>query len=134
MCLCARPLFPKGFTNEVQIIATVMSIDPEIDPDIVAMIGASAALQLSGIPFLGPIGAARILRNTLTKRLTIRGFIVHDFPPGDFLTDVSGWLRDGRISYREDIRDGLEQAPEAFIGLLEGENFGKLAIRASPEP
>ncbi len=55
-----RPLFPKGFTHEVQIIATVMSVDPEIDPDIVAMIGASAALQLSGIPFDGPIGAARV--------------------------------------------------------------------------
>ncbi|MDH3639936.1 MAG: polyribonucleotide nucleotidyltransferase, partial [Gammaproteobacteria bacterium] len=55
-----RPLFPQGFTNEVQIIATVMSIDPEIDPDIVAMNGASAALQLSGIPFQGPIGAARV--------------------------------------------------------------------------
>ncbi len=55
-----RPLFPKGFTNEVQIIATVMSVDPEIDPDIVAMIGASAALQISGVPFNGPIGAARV--------------------------------------------------------------------------
>ena len=55
-----RPLFPKGFTNEVQIIATVMSVDPEIDPDIVAMIGASAALQVSGVPFNGPIGAARV--------------------------------------------------------------------------
>ncbi len=55
-----RPLFPKGFTNEVQVIATTMSIDPDIDPDIVAMIGTSAALALSGIPFKGPIGAARI--------------------------------------------------------------------------
>ncbi len=55
-----RPLFPKGFANEVQIIVTVMSIDPEIDPDIVAMIGASAALQVSGVPFNGPIGAARV--------------------------------------------------------------------------
>lgn len=55
-----RPLFPEGFLNEVQIIATVMSIDPEIDPDIVAMIGTSAALMLSGIPFRGPIGAARV--------------------------------------------------------------------------
>ncbi len=55
-----RPLFPKGFANEVQIIATVMSVDPEIDPDIVALIGASAALQLSGVPFNGPIGAARV--------------------------------------------------------------------------
>ena len=55
-----RPLFPEGFTNEVQIIATVISVDPDIDPDIVSMIGASAALKLSGAPFNGPIGAARI--------------------------------------------------------------------------
>jgi len=55
-----RPLFPKGFTNEVQVIATVMSVNPDIDPDIVAMIGTSAALSISGIPFKGPIGAARV--------------------------------------------------------------------------
>jgi polyribonucleotide nucleotidyltransferase len=55
-----RPLFPDGFTNEVQIIATVLSLDPEIDPDVISMIGASAALTLSGVPFNGPIGAARI--------------------------------------------------------------------------
>ncbi|MDA8360516.1 MAG: polyribonucleotide nucleotidyltransferase [Gammaproteobacteria bacterium] len=55
-----RPLFPKGFTNEVQIIATVMSLDPDIDPDIISMIGASAALSLSGMPFRGPLGAARV--------------------------------------------------------------------------
>ena len=55
-----RPLFPDGFTNEVQIVATVLSLDPEIDPDIISMIGASAALTLSGVPFNGPIGAARI--------------------------------------------------------------------------
>ena len=55
-----RPLFPDGFTNEVQIVATVLSLEPEIDPDIVAMIGASAALALSGVPFAGPIGAARV--------------------------------------------------------------------------
>ena len=55
-----RPLFPAGFMNEVQIIATVLSIDPEINADIVAMIGASAALEISGLPFQGPIGAARV--------------------------------------------------------------------------
>ena len=55
-----RPLFPDGFYNEVQVIATVMSVDPEIDPDIPAMIGASAALMLSGVPFNGPIGACRV--------------------------------------------------------------------------
>ncbi|MGF1606837.1 MAG: polyribonucleotide nucleotidyltransferase [Rhodothalassiaceae bacterium] len=55
-----RPLFPEGFKNEVQVICTVLSHDLENDPDIVAMIGASAALTLSGIPFFGPIGAARV--------------------------------------------------------------------------
>ena len=55
-----RPLFPEGFRNEVQVIATVLSHDLENDPDIVAMVGCSAALTLSGIPFLGPIAAARV--------------------------------------------------------------------------
>src|SRR5437764_3164688 len=55
-----RPLFPAGFRNEVQVIATVLSHDLENDPDIVSMIGCSAALTLSGIPFFGPVGAARI--------------------------------------------------------------------------
>ena len=55
-----RPLFPDGFYNEVQVVATVMSLNPEIDADIPAMIGASAALSISGIPFNGPIGAARV--------------------------------------------------------------------------
>ena len=55
-----RPLFPEGFLNEVQVVCTVVSLDPECDPDIVAMIGVSAALALSGVPFNGPIGAARV--------------------------------------------------------------------------
>ena len=55
-----RPLFPEGFTREVQIICTVMSLDPAVDPDIPALIRASAALSISGLPFMGPIGAARV--------------------------------------------------------------------------
>jgi polyribonucleotide nucleotidyltransferase len=55
-----RPLFPDGFNNEVQVIATVMSLDPEINPDIPSLIGASAALAVSGLPFNGPLGAARV--------------------------------------------------------------------------
>ncbi len=55
-----RPLFPEGFYNEVQVVATVLAHDMENDPDIVAMIGCSAALTISGIPFMGPIGAARV--------------------------------------------------------------------------
>ncbi len=55
-----RPLFPNGFKNEVQVIITVVSVDPQIEPDIVSMIGTSAALAISGIPFSGPLGAARV--------------------------------------------------------------------------
>ena len=55
-----RPLFPKGFMNEVQVICTVISLDPNVDPDIPALLGASAALSISGLPFEGPIGAARV--------------------------------------------------------------------------
>ena len=73
-----RPLFPEGLYNDVQIVATVLSVDPEIDPDIPAMIGASAAVSLAGLPFNGPIGAARvgyadgqyILNPTKTQLLT----------------------------------------------------------------
>jgi polyribonucleotide nucleotidyltransferase len=72
-----RPLFPDGFYNEVQVVATVLSVDPDLDPDIAALLGASAALTLSGVPFNGPIGAARVgwkdgqyLLNPTAKQLT----------------------------------------------------------------
>ncbi len=55
-----RPLFPKGFTHEIQVIATVMSIDPKIDPDVIAMLGASAAIQISGVPFNGVLAGTRV--------------------------------------------------------------------------
>ena len=55
-----RPLFPEGFINEVQVVANVLSVNPEIDPDIPSLLGASAALAISGMPFMGPIGAARV--------------------------------------------------------------------------
>ena len=55
-----RPLFPKGFKDKVQVIATVLSVNPEVEPDIPALLGASAALSISGIPFNGPLGAARV--------------------------------------------------------------------------
>ncbi|MGH8283861.1 MAG: polyribonucleotide nucleotidyltransferase, partial [Gammaproteobacteria bacterium] len=55
-----RPLFPKSFYNEVQVVATVVSVNPDVDPDVPALLGASAALAISGMPFMGPIGAARV--------------------------------------------------------------------------
>ncbi|HET8994476.1 MAG TPA: NADP-dependent oxidoreductase [Rhodococcus sp. (in: high G+C Gram-positive bacteria)] len=72
----------------------------------------------------------------LVKSLTIRGFIQSEFVSEmyrDFLRDASGWVRSGKLKYREDIVDGLENAPEAFIGLLEGKNFGKLLVQVAPE-
>ena len=76
-----------------------------------------------------------LMRSILTKRLTIRGFVVFDFASQqpDFLAEVGPLVRDGRIKYREDIVDGLENAPIALIGLLRGENFGKVIVRVSPE-
>jgi len=55
-----RPLFPEGFVNDVQVVASVLSVNSEVDPDIASLLGASAALAISGMPFLGPIGAARV--------------------------------------------------------------------------
>jgi NADPH-dependent curcumin reductase CurA len=79
----------------------------------------------------GPNRVPQLFRAVLTKRLTIRGFIVTDFAAkyADFLRDVSTWMKEGRIKYREDVVEGLENAPEAFMGLLKGKNFGKLLVR-----
>jgi NADPH-dependent curcumin reductase CurA len=83
----------------------------------------------------GPDRMPLLMRNILTKRLTLRGFIVRDFAAhaGEFERDVGSWLREGKIKYREDVVDGLEKAPEAFIGLLKGRNFGKLLVRVNKD-
>jgi hypothetical protein len=76
------------------------------------------------------------LRPLLFNRALIKGFIVSDHMTrmGDFVKDCGGWLRDGRLKYREDVVVGLEKAPEAFIGLLQGQNFGKLLVRVGEDP
>ena len=81
----------------------------------------------------GPVLLPHLMRAILTKRLTIRGFIVSDFIGryGDFMHDVSTWVDDGRIKYREDVVEGLKNAPRALIGLLRSENFGKLLVRVT---
>jgi NADPH-dependent curcumin reductase CurA len=81
----------------------------------------------------GALPTSAVLRAVLTKRLTLRGYIVTDFAArqDDFLRDVSAWLREGRVKYREDVVEGIEQAPRALIGLLGGENFGKLWVRVA---
>ncbi len=71
--------------------------------------------------------------SVLRKRLLLRGFIVWDFSAkqADFLRDASAWIRERRLKYREDIVEGLENAPAAFLGLLQGKNFGKLLVKVA---
>ncbi len=79
---------------------------------------------------------ASLMRQILTDRLLIQGFIVTDRWDrfGDFIKEVGGYIRSGELKYREDIVDGLENAPKTFIGLLKGENFGKQLIRVGEDP
>lgn len=84
----------------------------------------------------GPDRLSLLTRTILTKRLTLRGFIIfddygHRYP--EFARDMSAWLASGQVKYREHLVEGLENAPQAFIGLLQGENFGKLVIRVGPD-
>ena len=76
-----------------------------------------------------------MMRAVLTKRLTIRGFIVSDFAARqpDFLRDMSTWVREGKVKYKEFVTEGLDSAPAAFMGLLKGANFGKQLVRVGPD-
>jgi len=84
----------------------------------------------------GPDRLPVLMLNILTKRLTFRGFIVGDFASQfpQFLADMVPWIKEGKVKYKEDITDGLENAPRELIGLLRGENFGKKIIRVGAEP
>jgi hypothetical protein len=99
---------------------------------ICGLIAHSNATELPAGPNLVPM----VMRAVLTKRIRMQGMIVWDFADqeAEFLEHMSQWIRDGRVRYREDIVDGLENAPRAFQGLLQGKNFGKLMIRVSPDP
>jgi len=84
-------------------------------------------------PLQGTNWVPTLMRGVLTKRLTVRGFIVSDFYPrfNEFATEVVGWVKSSRLKYREDIIEGLENAPRGLIGLLRGENFGKRLVRVA---
>ena len=92
----------------------------------VAMCGAIAHYNATELP-PGPSAIAMVI----TKRLTLRGFIITDHQDRlpDMIAEVGGWLRDGKLSYRETVVEGLEHAPDAFIDLLRGGNTGKMIIR-----
>jgi len=98
----------------------------------VPVCGLAANYNATSLPE-GPDRSPSLMRAILTKRLRIQGFIVYDFAQQteDFLRDVGGWIREGKLKYREDIVEGLENAPQAFIGLLKGANFGKLLVKVS---
>jgi NADPH-dependent curcumin reductase len=84
-------------------------------------------------PFDGPDRVPILMRDVLTKSLTIRGFIQREFHAQRpaFYREMAQWIAEGRVKYQEDIVDGLESAPKAFIGMLEGRNFGKLIVQVS---
>ena len=77
-----------------------------------------------------------LMRTVLTRRLRIEGFIVYDHAhlEPDFRREIGAWVRSGRLKYKEDVVQGLENAPAALIGLLKGGNFGKQLVAVSPDP
>ncbi len=81
----------------------------------------------------GPDHLPLLMRSALVKRLTIRGFLVFDFADQqpEFTAAMRRWLAERRVRYREDVVEGLENAPQAFIGLLRGENFGKVIVKVA---
>lgn len=83
----------------------------------------------------GPDRLPMLMRTVLTRRIKMQGFIIFDdygHRYDEFASQMGAWVEEGRIKFREDVVDGLENAPQAFIGLLEGRNFGKLVVRVAP--
>lgn len=110
------------------------AVFPRLNPFArVPVCGLVAGYNASSLPS-GPDRSPLLMSAILRKSLTVRGFIQTEFVDSlqaEFLLKATAWVRSGELKYREDIVDGLENAPEAFIGMLEGRNFGKLLIRVS---
>ena len=119
-----RPLFPDGFYNEVQVVCTVVSLNPEIDPDIPAMIGASAAMAISGVPFNGPIGGARV------------GYINGEYVLNPTATQLKSSSMDLVVAGTESavlmVESEADQLSEDVMlgGVVFGHEQGRLAIAA----
>jgi NADPH-dependent curcumin reductase CurA len=101
----------------------------------VPLCGLIAWFSLTG-PAPGPDATPQIMRTLLVRRVRVQGFIISDHYAtrfADFRRDMGDWLKSGRIRYREDVVEGLETAPQAFMGLLRGDNFGKLVVRVASD-
>ena len=100
----------------------------------VPVCGVIAWYNLTSLP-AGPDFTPVLMRTLLVNRVKMQGFIIFDHfdRTPDFVRDMSGWLAAGKVKYREDVVEGLQQAPQAFIGLLQGANFGKLVVKVGAE-
>jgi NADPH-dependent curcumin reductase CurA len=98
----------------------------------VPVCGLIAQYNATSLP-AGPDRMPLLMRNILTKRIRMQGFIVSDYNSriGEFHRDMPGWVAAGLVKTKEDVVEGLENAPEAFLGLLQGKNFGKLVIKVA---
>ncbi|HEV8584177.1 MAG TPA: NADP-dependent oxidoreductase [Methylomirabilota bacterium] len=107
--------------------AVLKNVNPFARIPLCGIISQYNATEMPPGPNMGPV---------LVNRVTIRGFIVSDHVDRlpAFLADVGGWLRAGTLKYREDVVEGLDRAPEAFIGLLRGQNTGKMLVKVGPDP
>jgi NADPH-dependent curcumin reductase len=126
---------PKGIDVYFENVSGAVwdAVFPQLNPfariPVCGLIAQYSATEVPTMKYQTP----QVFRAILTKRLTIRGFIVSDFAArhADFLRDVAQWIREGKVKYREDIAEGLENAPAAFMGLLKGRNFGKQLVRVA---
>ena len=99
----------------------------------VPVCGLAAHYNQASLPE-GPDRSGQLMGTVLAKSLTLRGFIQREFAPTmfeDFLRDMTGWVADGSVQHTEDVTQGLDRAPEAFVGMLRGENFGKAIVQVS---
>jgi NADPH-dependent curcumin reductase len=126
---------PKGIDVYFENVggAVLMAVLPLLNVGArVPVCGVISWYNLSELP-TGRDFVPLLMRTILVKRIKVQGFIISDHAArsGEFVREVSGWLQAGKIKYREDVVEGLEKAPAAFLGLLEGRNFGKLVVRVT---